>query len=304
MGPIGYEAPTTPDSGRDVHIRCLRSASGMRDSPTTMPPKIGTRRWVPVPIPWEGIRVSGDGRRLLVVYVTGDGQPADCADVGWDRQRLTVTLSRMRTGSGGKLAAIYHCVEVRVSEDASAHVVIDGSTGEQASAKRSVHLAPGPLRPRTLDSVFEPQELLAPRERRRGTPAEVGEVEPRWRPVPVEWEGVRLTADGQSLLAVYITGSPKPADRADVRRDQRRLTLTLSRVFEGEVETAAAIYHCVEVPLSQHASDRILVDGTTGERANKKRSHYLDPGLLRGTERTLDSVFEPGERLEPREITT
>jgi hypothetical protein len=239
---------------------------------------------------------------LLVVYVTGDRQPADFADVGWDRQRLTVTLSRMRSGSGGRRAAIYHCVEVPVSEDASEHIVIDGATGEQASAKRSVHLARGPLRPRTLDSVFEPHELLAPREHQRRTPAEMGQVEPRWRPLPAKWEGVRLTAEGQSLLAVYITGSPKPADRADVRWEQKRLTLTLSRMFEGDAESAAAFNYCVEVPLSRDASSCVVIDGATGERAEKKKSSYLDPDRLRGTEQTLDSVFEPTERLQPREI--
>jgi hypothetical protein len=114
---------------------------------------------------------------------------------------------------------------------------------------------------------------------------------------------VRLSEDGTSLFVIYITGSPQPADRADVLWGEQRLTLTLSRMFEGDIETAAAFYHCVEVPLSHDASDRILFDGATGERATKKKSSYLDPELLRDTEQTLDSLFEPRELLEPREIT-
>src|SRR4051812_39323041 len=98
MGPIGYGARTNPDRSRDSPGPCLRSASEMRDSRATMPPKKGTRPWIPVPIAWEGVRVSEDGRCLLVVYVTGDRQPVDQADVRWDQSRLTLTLSRMREG--------------------------------------------------------------------------------------------------------------------------------------------------------------------------------------------------------------
>jgi hypothetical protein len=181
--------------------------------------------------------------------------------------------------------------------------LVDGATGERASAKRSTHLAPGLLRPRTLDAVFEPRELLEPREITGVTQAEVDQANEPWRPVPVEWEGVRLSEDGTRLFAAYITGSPQPADRADVRWDEKRLTLTLSRMFAGDVETAAAIYHGVEVPLSRDASERTLFDGTTGGRASAKRSSYLDPAQLRGTERTLDEVFEARELLEPHEIT-
>lgn len=88
-----------------------------------------------VPIAWEGVRLSDDGRRLLVVYVTGDRQPVDRADVRWDQKRLTLTLSRMRKGDGGKMGVFYHCVEVTVSQDASARILIDGATGERAGAK-------------------------------------------------------------------------------------------------------------------------------------------------------------------------
>ena len=131
-----------------------------------MPPKKGTRPWIPVPIPWEGVRVSEDGRRLLVVYVTGDRQPVDRADVRWDQSRLTLTLSRMRTGDGGKMGGFHHCVEVPVSQDASARILIDGTTGERASAKRSVHLDPERLRHKghVVESYFEPSELLEARE--------------------------------------------------------------------------------------------------------------------------------------------
>jgi hypothetical protein len=209
----------------------------------------------------------------------------------------------MRRGTGGRLAAIYHCVAVPVSRSAADRILVDGATGERASAKRSTHLAPGLLRPRTLDAAFEPRELLEPREITGVTQAEVDQANEPWRPVPVEWEGVRLSEVGTRLFAAYITGSPQPADRADVRWAEKRLTLTLSRMFAGDVEEAAAIYHCVEVPLSQSASDRNLVDGATGERAGNKKSHYLDPDLLKGTETTLDWVFEPRERLEPREVT-
>lgn len=123
-----------------------------------------------------------------------------------------------------------------------------------------------------------------------------------WRPLSVEWEGARLSEDGRSLFVFYVTGSPAPADRADVRWEQEQLTLTLSRMFAGEISTAAAFSHCVEVPLSRDASDCVLIDGATGELATEKKSFFLDPEVLRDTEQTLDSVFEPRERLEPREI--
>jgi hypothetical protein len=125
-----------------------------------------------------------------------------------------------------------------------------------------------------------------------------------WRPVPVKWEGARLSEDGRSLFVFYVTGSPAPADRADLWWEQERLTLTLSRMFAGEIETAAAFPHCVEVPLSRDASDCVLVDGATGELSSEKKSFFLDPEVLWDTGQTLDSVFEPRERLEPREITT
>jgi hypothetical protein len=53
-----------------------------------------------------------------------------------------------------------------VSRDASAHIVIDGATGERASAKRSTHLDPEMLRQRgeAPDAYFEPTERLEPRE--------------------------------------------------------------------------------------------------------------------------------------------
>ncbi|MEA2432362.1 MAG: hypothetical protein QOI19_2835, partial [Thermoleophilaceae bacterium] len=95
-----------------------------------MPPKKGTRPWFPVPIAWEGVRVSDDGMRLFVVYILGTpGAAADSADVRWDQERLTLTLSRMADGDGGKLAACYHCVEVPLSQDASDRILIDGATG-------------------------------------------------------------------------------------------------------------------------------------------------------------------------------
>ena len=125
-----------------------------------------------------------------------------------------------------------------------------------------------------------------------------------WRPVPVEWEGVRRAEDGRSLFVFYVTGSPAPADRADVRWEHERLTLTLSRMFAGEIQTAAAFSHCVEVPLSHDASECVLIDGATGESSSEKKSFFLDPEVLRDTEQTLDSIFEPREQLEPREITT
>jgi hypothetical protein len=113
---------------------------------------------------------------------------------------------------------------------------------------------------------------------------------------------VRVSEDGRRLLVVYVTGSSGPADRADVRWDQGRLTLTLSGMRRGGGEKLPAIYHCVEVPVSEDASDRILIDGATGERASAKRSHYLDPEGLRNMELTLDAVFTPREVLTPREV--
>lgn len=125
----------------------------------------------------------------------------------------------------------------------------------------------------------------------------------RWIPVPIAWEGVRVSEDGRRLLVVYITGAPgSVADRADVRWEQKRLTLTLSAMGDGDGGKLAACYHCAEIPVSEDVADRILVDGATGERASAKRSRYLDPEVLSGTETSLDAVFEPHERLEPREI--
>jgi hypothetical protein len=131
-----------------------------------MPPKKGTRPWIPVPIAWEGVRVSEDGRHLLVAYVTGNGQPADRADVRWDQSHVTLTLSRMRTGSGDKLMAFHHCVEVPLSQDAWNRILIDGATGERASAKRSRYPDPDVLRgsESSLDAYFGPTEMLEPRE--------------------------------------------------------------------------------------------------------------------------------------------
>ena len=138
----------------------------MRDWRATMPPKKGTRPWIPVPIAWEGVRVSENGRRLLVAYVTSNGQPVDRADARWDQRRLTLTLSRMGAGEGGGTALFHHCVEVPVSQDASTRVLIDGATGERANAKRSTYLDPEQLRQREQppDAYFEPTERLEPRE--------------------------------------------------------------------------------------------------------------------------------------------
>lgn len=125
-----------------------------------------------------------------------------------------------------------------------------------------------------------------------------------WIPVPIAWEGVRVSEDGMRLLVVYILGTPgTAADRADVRWDPKRLTLTLSRMADGHGGKLAACYHCVEIPVSADASDRILIDGSTGERAGAKHSRYLDPDVLRGSEKSLDAVFQPHERLDPREVT-
>lgn len=131
-----------------------------------MPPRRGTRRWVPVPTAWEGVKLADDGRRLLVVYVTGDGQPADRADVRWDQGQLTLALSRLREGRGGKMAACYHCIEVPLSRAVADRSLVDGATGERATSKQSRYLDPEQLRgtERTLGEVFEPRELLQPRE--------------------------------------------------------------------------------------------------------------------------------------------
>jgi hypothetical protein len=101
---------------------------------------------------------------------------------------------------------------------------------------------------------------------------------------------------------MYVTGDEHPADRADVRWDEHRLTVTLSRMRASDGGKIAAVHHCVAIPLSRDASAQILVDGATGERADAKQSRYLDSGVLSGSERTLDSVFEPEAVLEPREV--
>jgi hypothetical protein len=117
------------------------------------------------------------------------------------------------------------------------------------------------------------------------------------------WEGVRVSEDGTRLRVVYITGTRRPADRVDVKWEPEQVTLTLSQMGDGGATTAMAVYHCVEVPVSNDISGRILVDGATGELATEKNSFHLDPELLSDTEQTLDSVFEPHELLEPREIS-
>jgi hypothetical protein len=119
----------------------------------------------------------------------------------------------------------------------------------------------------------------------------------------MDWEGVRVSEDGTCLRVVYITGTRRPADRVDVKWEPEHVTLTLSQMGDGGATTAMAVYHCVEVPLSHDISDRILIDGATGEPATEKKSSHLDPELLSDTELTLDSVFEPHELLEPREIS-
>lgn len=131
-----------------------------------MPPRKGGKLWVPEPVPWEGVRLVHGGRVLRLVYITGDGQPADRADIWWSGRRLTVTLSRMRTTDSEKLALVYHCVEVPLSRDATDFVLVDGATAERASAKNSAYLSEERLRgtERTEDMVFEPRERLEPRE--------------------------------------------------------------------------------------------------------------------------------------------
>jgi hypothetical protein len=110
-----------------------------------------------------------------------------------------------------------------------------------------------------------------------------------------------VAEDGTRLRVVYVTSTRRPADRIDIRWETEQVTVTLSQMGDGGATTAMAVYHCVEVPLSQDVSDRILVDGATGELATEKESCHLDPELLSDTEQTLDSVFEPREWLEPRE---
>jgi hypothetical protein len=63
-----------------------------------------------------------------------------------------------------------------------------------------------------------------------------------------------------------------------------------------------AFHHCVEVPVAQDASARILIDGATGERASANRSVHLDPERLAHKGQAVDSYFEPGELLEPHEV--
>jgi hypothetical protein len=67
-------------------------------------------------------------------------------------------------------------------------------------------------------------------------------------------------------------------------------------------EKLAAIFHCVELALSADASGRILLDGTTGLRADAKQSTYLDPDKLDAKGESLDALFEPREFLTPREL--
>jgi hypothetical protein len=115
------------------------------------------------------------------------------------------------------------------------------------------------------------------------------------------WEAARFGEDGTRLRLAYIGGVP--ADRADVRWNDLHLTVTLSRMdTPSDHQKLGVIHHCVELQLSRDASDRLLVDGKTGELATAKRSRYLNDEELRATERTWDMVFEPHEFLEPREF--
>jgi hypothetical protein len=101
---------------------------------------------------------------------------------------------------------------------------------------------------------------------------------------------------------VHIGG--EVPDRADVRWEQRRITVTLSRMAAPAGSRKMGLgYRCVEVQLSRDASGLILIDGATGERADAKRSRYLDPEYLRQSERTLDDVFEPRQFLTPTDFT-
>ena len=120
-------------------------------------------------------------------------------------------------------------------------------------------------------------------------------------PIPIRWEGARLSDDGKRLRLVHI--HLQPPDRADIRWEPRRITVTLSRMDFPRGSTSAVLqYHCVELELSRDASDLILVDGATGERATAKRSRYLDPDDLRAIESSPDRVFEPDQFLVPREV--
>ena len=132
-----------------------------------MAPRKKTRPWIPVPMRWEAARFGEDGTRLRLAYVTNDGVPADRADVAWHRSQLTITLSRMKTiVTHERLPAIYHCVELRLSTDASDRELVDGASGEFAALKRSRYFNDEDLRntERTWDMVFEPREFLEPRE--------------------------------------------------------------------------------------------------------------------------------------------
>src|SRR4051812_39412838 len=132
-----------------------------------MSPRQQTRPWIPVPMAWEAARFGDDGTRLRLAYITNDGVPADRADVRWNDLHLTVTLSRMRRASRHESVALFtHCVEPRLSTDASDRLLVDGKTGELATAKRSRYLNDEELRAteRTWDMVFEPHEFLEPRE--------------------------------------------------------------------------------------------------------------------------------------------
>jgi hypothetical protein len=121
-----------------------------------------------------------------------------------------------------------------------------------------------------------------------------------WVPVPVAWEGVRVTDDGRRLRIFYVS---LRVDRVDIRWGQDQLTITLSGMMNTDDAVAAvAVFRCAEIPLSRHVGQRTLIDGATGEQADMKRSRWLDPQLLHDTESSLDSVFEPTELLHPREF--
>ena len=111
---------------------------------------------MPVPVPWAAARLAQDGGQLIVAYITGNGVPVDRADVKYDPSHLTLTLSRMGASTGGKTARFTHCLELALSEDARGKILVDGATGERATAK-----------PPREHPMPEPREQLVPREHHR-----------------------------------------------------------------------------------------------------------------------------------------
>jgi hypothetical protein len=124
-----------------------------------------------------------------------------------------------------------------------------------------------------------------------------------WVPRPLPWAAARLDAGGKRLRLVYVTGAWGPADRADVRWGQHRVTVTLSYMAQlGAGQRLPAVHRCAELSLSRDASQLILLDGANGERHSAEEDLADLEAKLSAEGKSLDAVFTPTEVLAAHEV--